>query len=237
MAKDSVFLSVVIPAYNEERRIVTTVESVASYCARQGHLWEIIVVNDGSRDKTAMLVRQLSRRMPIAFIDNGENKGKGAAVNQGMRIAKGEIALFMDADGATKIQEADKMLPLFARGADVVIGSRRMPGARIVKKQPWVREIGGMMFGWTVHVLFGLPFTDTQAGFKAFSKEARELIFNAQQTFAWAFDVELLVLARRFGLRMAEVPIVWEDQRESRVKPLGMLKAFWDLARLKLLYR
>ena len=237
MAKDNVFLSIVIPAYNEERRIVSTIESVAAHCARLGRPWELIVVNDGSRDKTAMLVRQLARKTPIVFVDNRENRGKGAAVNQGMRIARGEIALFMDADGATKIQEADKMLPLFEQGMDVVIGSRRMPGARIVKKQPWVREIGGMVFGLTVYALFGLPFTDTQAGFKAFSKEARELIFNAQQTFAWAFDVELLVLARRFGLRMTEVPIVWEDQRESRVKPLGMFKAFLDLARLKLLYR
>ena len=236
MAKDSVFLSVVIPAYNEERRIVSTVESVVSYCGRLGRTWEIVVVNDGSSDKTARLVRQLARRIPVVFVDNHENKGKGAVVNQGMRIARGDVALFMDADSATRIQEFDKMLPLFAQGFDVVIGSRRLSGSRIVKKQPLVRELGGKLFGWTVHALFGLPFTDTQAGFKAFSREARELVFSAQRTFAWAFDVELLVLARRFGLRMAQVPIRWEDQAESRVKPLGMAKAFFDLVRLKVLY-
>lgn len=229
-------MSVVIPAYNEERGIIATIESVASWCALSGHSWEIIVINDGSRDKTAMLVKQVAARLPLVFVNNEENKGKGYAVNQGMRIAQGNVALFMDADNATKIQEFAKILPLFAQGFDVVIGSRRMQGARIMKKQPWIREVGGKFFGWAVSTLFGLPFYDTQAGFKAFSREARELIFPSQQTFAWAFDVELLVLARTFGLRMAEVPITWKDQGESRVKPLGMVRAFWDLVRLKILY-
>ncbi len=237
MAKDNVFLSVVIPAYNEERRIVSTIKSVAAYAARSGRPWEIIVANDGSRDKTALLVRQIARRIPVVFLDNQDNKGKGFVVNQGMRIARGDIALFMDADSATGIEELDKMLPLFAQGVDVVIGSRRMRGSRIVKKQPLIRELGGKLFGWTVRALFGLPFADTQAGFKAFSREARELVFSAQRTFAWSFDVELLVLARRFGLRLAEVPLVWEDQSESRVKPLGMAQAFFDLFRLRFLYR
>ncbi len=235
MHRDNFFISVVIPAYNEAGRITDTLESVIAYFAGKSYLWQLVVVNDGSQDETSAVVEKFSRRCPLMLLDNRENKGKGAAVRQGMLAAEGDIALFMDADNATKISELDKAMPFFVQEYDVVIGSRRLPESRIARKQPFMREFGGRFFGFVVRILFGLPYLDTQAGFKVFSRRARETIFREIRTSGWAFDVEALVRARDHGFRIAQIPIAWHDQRDSKVKPLGILRAFWDLFRLKIL--
>lgn len=230
---NAIFLSVIIPVYNEARRIGRTLEAVAAYLRMQTYGWEIIVVNDGSRDATSDVVRGYQHQGAIMLIDNKVNRGKGFAVNQGMRAASGDIALFMDADNSTRIGEFEKMKPFFDRGYDIVIGSRRTSGAVIDRHQPVVRESLGKLFGLIVRMLFGFPYLDTQAGFKAFGRAAR-VIFQKQTAWRWAFDVELLVLARKMKLRIAETPITWRNDPDSRVTFYRMVHMLIELLRIRL---
>lgn len=230
----NIFLSVVIPAYNEERRILPTLDSIFKYLIKQDYSFEVIVVNDGSQDATFKTVQKLQACYKQLFIiDSKINKGKGYAVNLGMRAARGELAVFTDADNSTKINEIESVIDLFHQGFEVIIGSRRMPGAVIIKRQPFSREFIGKAFSLLVRVLFGLPYIDTQAGFKAFSKRARDLVFSKQTIFGWVFDVELLVIARQNNLNVAEFPIHWENDKESRVKIKSAFRILRELATIK----
>ncbi|MBI2057425.1 MAG: glycosyltransferase family 2 protein [Candidatus Yanofskybacteria bacterium] len=219
------FLSVIIPAYNEEKRITRTLLAVDEYLKKQPYQYEILVVNDGSKDKTSEVVNDLSLQITnLKFIDNKENHGKGFVVRQGMLDASGDVRLFMDADNSTAIDEVAKFLPYFSQGYDIVIGSRQAVGSLVVVKQSWFREFLGKMFRLLVHVVVPLGVEDSQAGFKAFSKKAAETIFTKQIIFRWAFDVEILAIAKKFGLKTKEVPIVWSNDLESHVKLGGMVR-------------
>ncbi|MEW5805211.1 MAG: dolichyl-phosphate beta-glucosyltransferase [Patescibacteria group bacterium] len=229
---DKVFVSVVIPAYNEQFNIIETLNSVFSYLKKQSYDFEVIVVNDGSTDKTKDLILEYQKSFSnLIFIDNEINRGKGFVVKQGMLRAKGELGLFMDADNSTKIQEIEKALPLFKQSADLVIGSRRLKESRIVESQPAHRQFLGEVFRLTTKFLFGLPYDDTQAGFKVFNRKARQ-VFARQRISGWSFDVELLVRAKKLGLNIVEIPIEWENRKQSKVRLKGMIKALFEFVRI-----
>lgn len=227
-------LSVVIPAFDEETRIGPTLERVSGYLREAGWDFELIVVDDGSRDGTADVARRFAIRDPaVRLLEYGGNRGKGYAVRHGMARASGAVRLFCDADLSTPIEEIERLLPWLARGYDVAIGSRALPDSRVEVRQSALRESLGKSFGRIAHALFGLDIRDSQCGFKLFSAKAAVSLFDAQRLDGYAFDVELLLLARRFGLAVREVGIRWRNDPGSHVSllatPLAMIR---DMARL-----
>ncbi len=227
-------LSVIVPSYNEEHRISRTLKSIDKFLSAQQFDSEIIVVSDGSRDNTAGVVNGLKQNVKnLVLIDNKENHGKGWVTRQGLMKASGDIRLFMDADNSTTVDQVLKMLPHFGQGFDVVIGSRRIEGSDIAIKQPWVRDFLGWAFRTIVHTLVPLGVADSQCGFKAFSAKAVEAIFPKQTIFRWAFDVEILALAKRGSLKIKEVPVTWINDAESHVKLSGMIKMLLEVLTIR----
>jgi len=212
----AVRLSLVIPAYNEEIRIAMTLDRVGKYLSRQGYDFEIIVVDDGSLDTTAELVRALYPNVRV--IEYKPNRGKGQAVKTGMLAAEGEYRVFYDADGSTPIEELDAMWKCFDSGADIVIGSRSLPDSDVQVRQHPVRESMGRTFNLFVKMLLGLPFIDTQCGFKGFTARAAQIVFPLQQRNRFSFDAELLYIALKHRLRIDETPVCWINSPHSRVK-------------------
>ncbi len=228
-------LSVIVPAFNEEKRIQSTLEAMGSYLSGQVYDYEILVVNDGSKDKTAEVVKNLRNRIKnLELVDNAENHGKGWVTKQGMLQATGDVRLFMDADDSTQVDEVEKMLPLFDQGRDVVIGSRRIKGSVIAVHQPWFRDLQGSVFRFIVHTLVPLGVTDSQCGFKAFSSAAAEKVFSRQTIFRWAFDVEILAIARKFGFKIAEVPVRWINDAETHVKLSGKINMLFEVISVRI---
>lgn len=208
-------LSLVIPAYNEAARIGATLLDVHAYLVKQPYSAEVIVVDDGSGDGTADVVR--AEYPAVEVISYPNNRGKGYAVRKGMLAAGGEIRVFFDADESTPVGELEKLLLEIDRGADVAIGSRMARGANVVVHQRWLRERMGRLFNLVLHGLGLTPFADTQCGFKAFSARAAEICFKRQTLDRFTFDVEVLCIAQRHGLRIAEVPVKWINNPDSRV--------------------
>ena len=219
------FLSVIIPAYNEEKRITKTLLSVEEYLKRQPYSYEILVVSDGSTDSTIEVVSRLKEQISsLRIINNKENHGKGFVVRQGMLAAGGDIRLFMDADNSTNIDQVSKFLPYFQQGYDVLVAKRI-----VVVKQPWTREFLGWVFRLIVRILVPLGVSDSQAGFKAFSKKTTEAVFAKQTIFRWAFDVEILAIAKKMRFKIKETPVVWANDAQSHVKIGGMIKMFFEV--------
>lgn len=228
-------LSVVIPAYNEEKRIVETLEAVNEFLSKQSYDYEILVVVDGAKDNTAEVVRQLEAHMPKArLIDNKENHGKGWVVRQGLLEATGDIRVFMDADNSTTVDHITSFLPYFEQGFDVVIGSRRIEGSNIAVHQSFIRDFLGGVFRFIVHTLVPLHVTDSQCGFKAFTARAAETIFPKQTIDRWAFDVEILALARKFGFKIKEAPVRWVNDGASTVKFSGMVHMLIEILQVRI---
>ncbi len=228
-------LSVVLPAYNEEKRIEATLRDVNAYLSGQSYVSEILVIDDGSKDKTVSLVKNLALTIPrIRLVQNSENHGKGWVVKQGMLEASGDIRVFMDADNSTKINEIEKFLPYFEQGFDMVVGSRRIEGANIAVHQGLFRDFLGGVFRLIVHTLVPVGVTDSQCGFKAFTAEATNKIFPKQTIFRWAFDVEILALARRAKMKIKEAPITWVNDGESHVKFSGMINMLFEIVEIRL---
>lgn len=220
-------LSIVIPAYNEEKRIGASLEKILGYLKTKLFASEIIVVDDGSRDRTAeVAAAALEGRVPFRIVRLDVNQGKGGAVKAGVLASAGQAILFTDADLSTPIDELDKFLPRLDEGYDVVIGSRALPGCDIRVRQAAPREALGKLFNRLVRlsVMKGCP--DTQCGFKAFRRAAAMDLFSRLQTKGFSFDVELLVLARKAGYRIAEVPVVWCNSRPSRVR---LVRGSWQM--------
>jgi len=214
-------LSIVLPAYNEAARIGASLDKITDYA--QHHAWtvEVTVVNDGSTDNTADIVRQYAAQHPwLRLIENPGNRGKGFSVRNGMLHARGDILLFSDADLSSPIEEADKLIAAIQAGADVAIGSRWIRKELQVVPQPLRRQILGRMFNLALRLVLGLNFKDTQCGFKAFRRSAAELVFTQQQVETWGFDPELLYLAKMAGLRIVEVPVYWAHSEGTRLHPL-----------------
>ena len=233
---EEIFLSVVIPAYNEEKRLPKTLESIFDYLRKQSYLWEIIVVNGGSNDGTAQVVLEAAARIPnLRLIDNKENHGKGYVVRQGMLESKGKYRLFTDADNSTSIDQVEKMLPEFEKGYDIVIASRDIKGAVLSPPQTPIRQILGEAFKLLRKIIVGMwNLQDSQCGFKCFSEKVVEDIFPGLFIDRWAFDVEILAVAQKFGYKIKEIPIVWANDPDSKVKPSGMIKMLFELAQVRL---
>ncbi|GIW10290.1 MAG: glycosyl transferase [Dehalococcoidia bacterium] len=227
-------LSIVIPAYNEERRLGPTLRALAAALAERPERSEILVVDDGSRDRTAALVRSL--RVPgLRLISYRPNRGKGYAVRTGMLSASGAIVGFMDADLSTDLAALDLALRELRAGWDIVIGSRAMAGAQIVVRQPRYRELATRVFNLLQHALAGVRgYADTQCGFKLMTAAAAQAVFSRAQIDGFMFDVELLFLAQRLGLRVREIPVQWRNDPASRLRIVrDTLRMFRDLVRIR----
>jgi glycosyltransferase involved in cell wall biosynthesis len=212
--------SVVIPCFNEERRVSETLRVTIEYLAANAPDSELIVVNDGSTDATATIARKILSEAKIAtrLLENFPNRGKGAAVRTGLLAAREPIGLFSDADLSTPIEEAPKLIEPIANGeVDIAFGSRALDRSLIGIHQPWRREQAGRVFNLLVRVATGLPFWDTQCGFKAFRLDVCRPILEEARIDGFAFDVELLYLAHRAGLRIREIPVRWNHAEGSKV--------------------
>lgn len=213
--------SIVIPAYNEAARLGSTLERVLNYVSAQRWDAEVIVVNDGSRDRTADLVREHAQLSPaLRLIENPGNRGKGYSVRNGMLNATGEILLFSDADLSSPIEEAPRLFSAIQSGADIAIGSRWVRPEMQTRRQSLARQFYGRAFNVALRILLGLKQKDTQCGFKAFTRDAAQKVFTRQHIERWGFDPEILFLARRFGLHVEEVPVAWADMGGTRIHPL-----------------
>jgi len=213
--------SLIIPAYNESARLGATLERVLAYVHAQGWDAEVIVVNDGSRDNTAEIVKSFAAKDPILrLVENPGNRGKGYSVRNGMLNARGEIVLFSDADLSSPIEEASKLLAALDQGADIAIGSRWLRSETQTQRQPLHRQLFGRIFNLLLRLTLGLKFKDTQCGFKAFKQSAARAIFPLQKIERWGFDPEILFLARKFGFKVKEIPVVWGHSGGTRINPL-----------------
>ena len=233
-------LSVVIPAYNEERRLPPTLGKIAGYFAGRGFQGEILIVDDGSSDGTVAAAAEAAANLSgdslaIRALENPGNRGKGYSVRRGMLAAECEWVLFTDADLSSPIEEASKLFEAVERdSSDIAVGSRALDRSLIGATQPLFRQFSGRFFNFCVRMGTGLPIRDTQCGFKLFSRRAAQEVFRRQRMERFGFDVEILYIARRLGYRISETPVVWNDVLESKVTLLGGADAFLDIARVRL---
>ncbi|HEX9110741.1 MAG TPA: dolichyl-phosphate beta-glucosyltransferase [Terriglobales bacterium] len=227
--------SFIIPAYNESSRIRPTLDEILRYSAAQNWEAEILVVDDGSRDDTADVIREYARaHSQIRLLQNPGNRGKGYSVRNGMLHARGDICLFTDADLSSPISEAPKLFEAIGAGADGAIGSRWLRVELQTERQPLYRQAFGRIFNLVLRVFLGLRFRDTQCGFKAFRREAAQRIFPLQKIERWGFDPEILYVARRMGLQVSEVPVLWAHSEGTRLHPFrdGM-RMFVDVLHIR----
>lgn len=230
------FLSIVIPAYNEARRIAGTLEKVRDYTQSKPFAIEVLAVDDGSTDTTAQLLEEAVPRFPaLRVLRNGSNRGKGFSVRHGALEAQGRFVLFTDADLSAPIQETDKLLrALEATGADAAIGSRALQRDLIGVHQPWFREVGGRFFNLMVRLFTGLRLHDTQCGLKLFRRTTTRRAFELQRVERFGFDPELLFLIERLGGKVVEVPVRWNDNPATKVRLLrDASRMFLDLVALR----
>lgn len=215
------FLSIVIPAYNEEGRLPAALSRIAEYLRTQSYPREVIVVSDGSRDGTAQAARRWRPEgFPLQVIDRKENRGKGYTVREGAARARGDLILFSDADLSTPIEEVERFFPPLREGSEIVIGSRSLKDSNIVIRQPFHREVMGRVFNGLVRLLAVPGVADSQCGFKCFTRRAAAEIFPRCRIDGFSFDVEILFLARKFGLPVREIPVRWFNAPGSSVSPL-----------------
>lgn len=229
-------ITLILPAFNEAARIRQTIEEASAYLQGKGFSFEIIVAADG-QDGTREIVREMSRSdSRLRVIGSNERRGKGRGIRDAVDLAQGSIIGYADADNKVPIDELDKLLPLLRQGYPVVIGSRGMPGSRIDRKQPWYRQVGSWGFYYFMQAAVGLPgIIDTQCGFKFFEANAAKLIFGAQQIDGYMFDVEILALARKLEMKIAQIPIRWRDDADSRLDLVrGNLQNVKDIFRIRL---
>lgn len=229
-------LSVVIPAYNEEHRITQTLQYTSDYLKKQAYSYEILVVVDGAKDKTAQVVKNLEGQMAnLRAIDNKENHGKGHVVKQGMLEATGDVRIFMDADNSTTIDQIEKFLPFLSQGYDIVIGSIEIEGASINEHAQWYRRFLGHWSKYLIRAVAGLwNIHDTQRGFKVFTGKAAQDVFSKATIERFGFDIEILAVAQSLGYKIKEVPVVWNNSGESTVNLNSYIETLKDLFAVRL---
>jgi dolichyl-phosphate beta-glucosyltransferase len=232
----AIHLSVIIPAYNEEQRLPATLEDVLHYLSAQRYRSEVLVVDDGSSDGTANTAAGfVGGAIPVRLCAHPDhtNRGKGAAVRLGMLTARGEFRLFMDADNSTSVDQIAGFWPFLEQGWDIVIGSRRAAGARIVVHQARHKEIAGRFGNWMIRMLAVPGVLDTQAGFKILTRTCVERIFPQLTVDRWGFDIEILAVARHLGYRIREVPIAWINSPASKVGAGSYFEVMEDVWRIR----
>jgi len=228
------FLSVVIPAYNEAERIPLTLVDIDRHLSKADYSYEILVVNDGSKDDTAQVVEHFSKMIPnLRLLDQEKNQGKGKVVNIGMLEARGKYRLFMDADNSTSIDHFDKMIPYLKDGYDVVICSRADKESELSPPQGILRRILGKAGNLVIQMLVLPGIWDTQCGFKCFSEGAVEKTFSRQRIFGWGFDVEILALAKRLGFKIKQIPVIWVNDSASHVGASAYVKTLMETLRIR----
>ena len=232
----SCLYSIILPAFNESERIGPGLEKALAFVRAQGWNSEIIVVNDGSLDDTAEIVRSIMPHAPeLRLLENPGNRGKGYSVRNGMLNARGDILLFSDADFSSPIPEAVKLIGAIEQGADVAFGSRWLLAETQTRRQSLLRQFVGRAYNVLMRLLLGLPYKDTQCGFKACTRRAAEVIFTRQQIEGWGFDPEMLFIARKFGLKLSEVAVEWANDDRSKINPIvDGVKMFWELLTIRL---
>ncbi len=213
--------SIVIPAYNESARILGALQAVTGCIRERAWSAEVIAVDDGSRDQTAAIVRAFAVDAPeVRLLQNPGNRGKGYSVRHGILQALGEVVMFTDADLSAPIEEAERLFAAIAAGADIAIGSRWLERTRQTIRQPLYRQFFGRCFNGVTRAVMGLPFADTQCGFKAFTRAAAQTIFQLQTIERWGFDPEILFIALKRGYRIVEVPVSWAHDERTRMSYL-----------------
>lgn len=233
-------LSVIVPAYNEASRLELSLSRIQAYLKDRQIPYEILVVDDGSQDATVEVAEHFSREHArpeeVRILRNPVNRGKGYAVREGMLAARSDLGLMTDADLSTPITELAKLEACLQSGElDIAMGSRDLEQSQVEIRQPWRREALGKLFNRVVRLLTGLPFQDTQCGFKLFRLNSCRDVFRCQRTHGFVFDVEILVIAHEWGLRAEEVPVVWRHAEGSKVRPIGhLVPVVIDLLRIRL---
>ena len=234
-------LSLVIPAYNEARRLPGTLKALRDYCGRWAFLFEIIIVVEPSTDETLALAQASTKTFPqLKVIGNQIHRGKGFAVRTGMLASAGELVFFTDADLSTPLYEIDRALAVFEADRDVyvIVGNRQHPESQIVRHQSWMREHMGKTFNALVRRLAGIEIRDTQCGFKCFRQVASRAIFERQKTDGFSFDVEVLLLAKALGFTVAEMPVHWSNSPDSKVRVVSdSVKMLRDVALVRRLVK
>ncbi len=216
------FLSVVVPAFNEESRLEGSLDRILEYLKSRQFTYEVLVIDDGSTDRTFSIASKYAFEAEgsrLSVHRNESNKGKGYSVRRGMLESRGRFALLTDTDLSAPIEELEKLEErVFSDECDIAFGSRDVKGSQVVVHQPWLRENAGKAFNWVVRLLTALPYKDTQCGFKLFKMDSCRDIFRKQRIERYAFDVEILFVARKWGLVAAEIPIVWRHSEDSKVR-------------------
>ncbi len=227
-------VSIVIPAYNEEKRIQRTLKAIDKFFLKKNIPYEIIVVNDGSKDKTSLVVKNFSSAA-VKLLEYPANQGKGYAIKQGVKEANGEYILFTDADNSTPIEEFDKLFhKMNETHTDLAIGSRYLDESLITRKQHKVRIFLSRIGNRLIQKLLLPGIIDTQCGFKLFRHAVAKKLFEEQKLPGWSFDIEIMVLAKKFHYHLIEVPVLWHNSEDSRLRPIrDSLKTLWDLMKIK----
>ncbi len=229
------YLSVIIPAYNEESRLGRTLESVGVYLGSKPWESEVIVVSDGSKDSTIKVAGSFADKIKnLTVIDESVNQGKGYAVRRGILAAKGDLRLFMDADNATPIVEVEKFLPYINNGYDVVIGSLGIFINQFNRRRFFWRMVAGRLGNWFIQLLLLWGIYDTQRGFKLFTRVAAESVFPKVSIFGWGFDVEVLALVRKAGFKIKELPVLWTDAPGSKIGAKAYAQVLWQVLYIKI---
>lgn len=227
------YISVVIPIYNEEKRI-KNLQQIISYLKKQKYLWEVVLINDGSKDKTQDKLNQLKKRRNFTIISYNENQGKGFAVKTGMLSAKGKYRVFLDIDLSTPITELDKFLP-YLNKYDVVIGSRKMKESNVISRQSFTREVLGRIFTLISQKVLQIDVSDFTCGFKCFSGETVNKTFSKQTINGWGFDSEILYISKIAKHSIKEVPVIWRNAPGTKVKfPNAIISSFLELIKIRI---
>jgi len=233
--KKEIYLSAVVPAYNEEKTIKETLLDINNFFANQDYNSEIIVVDDGSCDKTVAAAKKLKSIIKnLTVLENKKNCGKGYSVKKGILAANGKFRLFMDADNSTNIEQIKNFIPFLENGYDAAIGNRDLKESEIKKHQPFYKEVLGGIGNVLIKLLAVPGIEDTQCGFKCFSEKFAEDIFPKLTINRWGFDIEILALANRFGYKIKSVPIIWENKEDGNVRLKDYILTLADLFKIKI---
>ena len=233
--KEEIYLSVVVPAYDEEKLIKSTLIEIENFLSARTYNYEIVIVDDGSKDKTFSIVKSLQSDFKnLIIIKNDKNRGKGYSVKKGILSAKGKFRLFMDADNSTSIDQFANFIPFLEDGCDIVIGNRALKNSKIKKRQSFYKELFGNIGNKLIRLFAVSKISDTQCGFKCFSSKSAQNIFPKLTIDRWGFDIEILAIANHLGCRVKTVPVIWENREKTRVRNRDYLFTLKELLKIKI---